>query len=89
MRNHSHDDDNDSSSTEECVQLIDNDTVQHRIRIEFVDYGAGSADYADVLSQSEATENALAEDVAGAIRLRLPEIDIQPHTQVSRDILKK
>ncbi|XP_017478227.1 PREDICTED: piezo-type mechanosensitive ion channel component-like, partial [Rhagoletis zephyria] len=73
------------TSSEECVQLIDNDTVQHNIRIEYADYGGSEAatDYADVLSEkSENTDNALAEDVvAGAVRLRLPKIDIQPHSQ--------
>ncbi|XP_054082438.1 uncharacterized protein LOC128920085 [Zeugodacus cucurbitae] len=79
MRHEDNVDTASDTSTEECVHLIDNDTVQHKIRIEFADYGG--SEYADVLSQSEATDNALAEEVAVAMRLRLPEIGIQPHTQ--------
>lgn len=82
MRNGDIDDSASDTSTEECVHLIDNDTVQHKIRIEFADFGGS-----DVLSQSEATDNALAEEVAVAMRLRLPEIGIQPHTQVSSTIV--
>lgn len=85
LRHVDNDDTASETSTEECVHLIDNDTVQHKIRIEFADYGGSevATDFADVLSQSEATDNALAEELAVAMRLRLPEIGIQPHTQVS------
>ncbi|XP_067624230.1 piezo-type mechanosensitive ion channel component isoform X8 [Eurosta solidaginis] len=71
-----------NDSTEESLQIIDNDTVQQKIRIECGDYGVSVVgnDYDDdVLSESENADNALAEDVTAHVRL--PEIYIRAHTQ--------